>query len=86
MNALSPDRASIELDDVIALGNVDDALAQFYVESDRCRGRKYRRQRAPDPDMVQRGASSANKDSAPRSLTDRATMARLCCESWRTLT
>ena len=31
MNALSPDQVSIELDDVIALGNVDDALAQFYV-------------------------------------------------------
>ena len=32
MNALSPDGISIELDDVIALGNVDDALAQFYVD------------------------------------------------------
>jgi WD40 repeat protein len=31
MNALSPDGISIELDDVIALGSVDDALAQFYV-------------------------------------------------------
>ena len=85
-DTLSPEDRSIEVADVEALGDVDNALADFYVDQVKVVAAEDRRRRARDPQLVRRGPDHGAGVPGPGAGRARRERRRGPAESSRTPT